>query len=106
MGVPVVATDVGGVAELVDDGVTGFVVPPLRPEALADAVLRAGDPATRAAMGARARERAAALCATERCAQVHLEAYERALAHRGMRRRSSVVRAEAGESAKTTEDAA
>ena len=28
MSVPVVATDVGGVAELVEDGVTGFVVPP------------------------------------------------------------------------------
>jgi glycosyltransferase involved in cell wall biosynthesis len=105
MSVPVVATDVGGVAELVDDSVTGFVVPPLRPEALADAVLRVGDAAARAAMGARARERAAALCATEHCAQVHLDAYERALEHRAMRLRRSVVRAEAGESAKATEDA-
>ena len=106
MSVPVVATDVGGVAELVDDGVTGFVVPPLRPEALADAVRRAGDAATRSAMGARGRERAAALCATEHCAQVHLDAYELALEHRAMRLGRSVVRAEAGESAKTTKDAA
>jgi len=104
MGVPVVATDVGGVAELVDDGVTGFVVPPLRPEALAAAVRRAGDAATRVAMGARARERAAALCATEQCAQLHIEAYERALDHRAMR--LGIPRAEMGESAKTTESAA
>jgi glycosyltransferase involved in cell wall biosynthesis len=106
MGLPVVATDVGGVAELVEDGVTGFVVPPLRQQALADAVLRAGDPAIRAAMGARARERAAALCAVERCSQVHLEAYERALEHRAARRRRGVGRVGAAKTAKTTKDAA
>lgn len=91
MGLPVVATDVGGVAELVDDGVTGFVVPPLDPKALAAAVLRAGDPAARAAMGGRARDRAAALCAAARCAQVHLEAYERALEHRATHRGATVT---------------
>ena len=32
---PIVATDVGGVAEMVEDGVTGFVVPPADPAALA-----------------------------------------------------------------------
>ncbi len=37
---PVVATDVGSVAEVVEDGVSGFVVPPGRPELLAAAVLR------------------------------------------------------------------
>lgn len=35
---PIVATDVGGVAEAVRDGVTGFVVPAGRPEALARAM--------------------------------------------------------------------
>jgi len=94
MSVPVVATDVGGVSELVEDGVTGFVVPPLRPQALADAILAAADPTTRATMGAAARERADALCAAKTCAQVHLEAYERALAHRGSRLRRSVAVAE------------
>lgn len=38
LGVPVVATDVGGIAELVDTGVQGVVVPPRRPELLADAL--------------------------------------------------------------------
>jgi glycosyltransferase involved in cell wall biosynthesis len=34
-GLPVVATEVGGTAEAVDDGTTGFVVPPRDPHALA-----------------------------------------------------------------------
>lgn len=37
-GLPVVATAVGGVPELVVDGVTGRLVPPQQPDALADAV--------------------------------------------------------------------
>jgi glycosyltransferase involved in cell wall biosynthesis len=46
--VPVVATDTGGVAEVVIDGETGALVPPGRPEAAADALVRlAGDPAAR-----------------------------------------------------------
>lgn len=40
-GVPVVATAVGGVPEIVADGVTGWLVPPRDPEALAAAVERA-----------------------------------------------------------------
>jgi len=36
LGVPVVATRVGGIAELIDHGREGFVVPPARPDVLAD----------------------------------------------------------------------
>ena len=39
-GIPVVATDVGGNREMVEDGVNGLVVPPESPEALAAAIER------------------------------------------------------------------
>jgi glycosyltransferase involved in cell wall biosynthesis len=52
VGVPVVATRVGGTPEVVDDGVTGLLVPPRSPRALAAAVLRLVDDAElRRAMG-------------------------------------------------------
>lgn len=40
MGLPVVATTVGGIPEAVQDGVTGILVPPRDPDAIAAAVLR------------------------------------------------------------------
>ncbi len=40
MGRAVISTDVGGLAEVLDDGVTGLLVPPEDPEALAGAVIR------------------------------------------------------------------
>ena len=40
VGKPVVSTRVGGVPELVEDGLTGFLVPPRDPEALSQAILR------------------------------------------------------------------
>lgn len=40
MGIPVIGTDVGGVSEVVEDGVTGYVVSPGDPTALAGAIQR------------------------------------------------------------------
>jgi len=40
MGVPVVATNTGGVPDIVEDGVSGLLVPPRDPEALAGAIVR------------------------------------------------------------------
>lgn len=55
---PVVATDVGAMAEAVDDGVTGFLVPPDDPERLAERVLRlVRDAGLRSAMGLAGRRR-------------------------------------------------
>jgi D-inositol-3-phosphate glycosyltransferase len=52
-GVPVVASHVGGLAETVQDGVTGLHVPPRRPDRIADAVSRlVAEPEWRRRMGA------------------------------------------------------
>lgn len=49
---PVVATDVGALSEQVDDGVTGLLVPPKEPKALAQAIMKImNDPVMAAVMG-------------------------------------------------------
>jgi glycosyltransferase involved in cell wall biosynthesis len=56
--VPVVVTDVGGMAEVVDDGVEGRLVPPADPAAMADAVAGVvADPARAGGMGRAGRAR-------------------------------------------------
>ena len=61
MGKPVVASRVGGLAEVVEDNCTGFLVEPGRPEALAEALLRLlRDNELRATLGRNARQRALA----------------------------------------------
>ncbi|PXX89316.1 glycosyltransferase family 1 protein [Marinobacter vulgaris] len=55
---PVVVTEVGGMPELVDDGVEGFVVPVRHPQALAQALVRlANDPELATWMGECGRQR-------------------------------------------------
>ena len=57
-GVPVVACGVGGILEVVEDGVTGVLVPPAAPDALAVALVRLlGDRALAETMGRAGRRR-------------------------------------------------
>jgi glycosyltransferase involved in cell wall biosynthesis len=59
MGKPIVATDVPGCREVVDDGINGYLVPPKNAKKLAHAMLKlADDPAGRRQMGMAAREKA------------------------------------------------
>jgi glycosyltransferase involved in cell wall biosynthesis len=59
-GLAVVATRVGGVPEVIEEGITGLLVPPRDPRAMARAILRlADDPPLCAKMGAQARRRVA-----------------------------------------------
>ncbi len=56
--VPVVATEVGGLPDMVDDGVTGQLVPTRDPRAMANALIKViRDPGRTAEMGRAARER-------------------------------------------------
>jgi glycosyltransferase involved in cell wall biosynthesis len=58
LGVPVVATRVGGIPEGVTDGVEGLLVPPSRPDLLAHAIeTLARDPELRARMSTAAADR-------------------------------------------------
>lgn len=66
-GVPIVATRRGGLLEIVEDGITGILVPSDDPAALAEGIERLlADPEMRFAMGVRARERMVTLFSRER----------------------------------------
>lgn len=68
-GLPVVAHEVGGVAEAVADGVTGLLVPPDEPARLAEAFEKlVRDPALRARLGTAGREWALRNCWKESAA--------------------------------------
>jgi glycosyltransferase involved in cell wall biosynthesis len=83
---PLISTTIGGPAEIVDDGVTGHLVEPGRPEALAEAVDRClRDPAGAAAMGARSKERLFDKFAIERTVLATTDRYDRVLAARAGR---------------------
>jgi glycosyltransferase involved in cell wall biosynthesis len=78
----VVGAAAGGIPDIVEDGVSGLIVPPEDPEALAHALARClGDPALLEQLGAAARDSADPWLQTpEQFAQRTLELVERALA--------------------------
>jgi glycosyltransferase involved in cell wall biosynthesis len=78
---PVVASNVGGLGELVVDGETGVLVPPGDPEALAEALGRLiGDRELRRRLGAAGRARAERLFDLDAFRLAHLDLYDRQLA--------------------------
>jgi glycosyltransferase involved in cell wall biosynthesis len=55
-GTPAIVSDAASLPELVEDGVTGFIVPPNDPAAIRGAIMKLiNDPALRARMGRQAR---------------------------------------------------
>jgi glycosyltransferase involved in cell wall biosynthesis len=82
-GIPVVSTDVGAVREVVPDGLAGFLVPPLRPEAVASCVLQVlRDGGLRRRLTENARETAVARYGVRSCANDHVASFEAAIARR------------------------
>ncbi|MCG8589136.1 MAG: glycosyltransferase family 4 protein [Proteobacteria bacterium] len=77
LGLPVVATRVSAIPELVEDGKSGLLVPQRDPEALAEAMLRlARDPEEARRLGSGARQRVEEIFDADRC----IEACARLLA--------------------------
>ena len=82
-GVPVVATNVGGVPDALDDGVTGILCPPGDANAIETGLVRLiEDAELRAKMGAAARARVATVFSIETCSQRLIADYETLLADR------------------------
>jgi glycosyltransferase involved in cell wall biosynthesis len=79
-GIPVVATNVGGNPELVEDGRTGFLVPVADPVGIADGICRLLDrPEMARAFGQRARQRIMEEFAVEQMVRKTEELYSRLL---------------------------
>ncbi|MBU0685163.1 MAG: glycosyltransferase family 4 protein [Thermoplasmatota archaeon] len=77
---PVIVTSVGGLKETVRDGITGLVVEPANPEAIAEAAIRlAADPGLRMKLGSAARAHAVENNSYVAHAQSVLAEYEKAV---------------------------
>ncbi len=86
-GRPVIATDVGGIPEVVDDGATGFLVPARSPQAIADAAEKLFNRDLRDRMGLRGRARVENLFSLTRAVAGHEKLYTELYTER-MERRS------------------
>jgi glycosyltransferase involved in cell wall biosynthesis len=84
-GTPVVASDIGGLSEVIGDGCSGFLVTPGQPDDLAAALdmVLAAEPALLAQVPANGRDRAAEFTASAVLPAV-FDAYDAALARRGV----------------------
>jgi glycosyltransferase involved in cell wall biosynthesis len=90
-GIPVIATDIRGCRQVVDDGVTGLLVPAHDGASLASAIASlAADPSRRLAMSEAAVERAKLEFDDQRVITITLGVYERLLAQSKVAQRRSV----------------
>ena len=97
---PVVASAVGGVPDIVVDGETGFLVPPADPEALADRLRTiVADGALRRRLGDAGRRRVEKHFAVEEFQRLHVELYRRELARIGVARPAATAEAVRGPAA-------
>jgi len=79
--VPVVASNVGGLPEIVEDGVTGFVCPPAAVDAMAErSIALLTDPALHARIARAAADMVCQRYTTDRVVPLYEEAYRRVLA--------------------------
>jgi glycosyltransferase involved in cell wall biosynthesis len=79
-GLPIVASDVGGIPEIIEHGVNGLLVPPGDAQALADAIQQLIDDPQRARqLGEAARRTAFERFSAEAMAAAYMELYERLL---------------------------
>jgi glycosyltransferase involved in cell wall biosynthesis len=77
---PVIAAEIGGLGELVEDGVTGYLVPPGEAEPLADAIVAVASDLPRAAeLGEAGRRRALEEFLQDRCTDRTEALYRQAL---------------------------
>lgn len=72
---PIVATDIPVVKEIIIDGETGLVVPPNDPSQLANAMIRLGDPELRRRFGRRGHTRVAERFDISRTTNAHINLY-------------------------------
>lgn len=83
---PIIATRVGGIPSVVEEGRTGFLVPPMAPDMLADAILAlVNNEAACRDMGDRGRERARSEFSAERYVSDVDRLYQRLLAQAKLR---------------------
>ena len=76
-GVPAIATSIGGAAEILEDGITGLIVPPRDPQRLGRAILTLlDDPARARAMGERGSREVAQRFSPDRLADETIRVYE------------------------------
>ena len=79
-GRPVIATTAGGTPEYIEDGVTGFVIPPGRPAEIAAAIVKLViSPDRRTTFGEAARAKAHAMLESTRVVEDELSVYDQAI---------------------------